>query len=204
MKNSYKYVLAISLLFVVSNIKAQIKFGPVAGLNFSTMTIKVLGVNFESETLTGFHVGVISEIPVIESFVLQPAILYSAKGAEYSIFDEDISLRPTFIEVPLNILYKYDIGLMEIFLKAGPYIAFGVGGQIETNGIEVDIDYGSGNADMKPLDFGLNFGAGVNIKNFIIAGQYGLGLANLTSVEVGNAEMKINTIGISVAYLFGN
>ena len=200
----HKYVLAIFLLFAVSNIQAQVKFGPVAGLNFSTMTIKVLGVNFDSETVMGFHVGMISEIPITESFVLQPAVLYSSKGADYKILEEEISLSPTFIEVPLNILYKYDVGPMDIFLKAGPYIAYGVGGQIETNGIEVDIDYGSGNADMKPLDFGLNFGAGVNYNNFIISGQYGVGLANLTSIEVGNAEMKINTIGISIAYLFGN
>ncbi|MBN2480655.1 MAG: PorT family protein [Bacteroidales bacterium] len=204
MNNLHKIVLAICLLFAVSNIQAQIKFGPVAGLNLSTMTIKVLGLNFDSETVVGFHAGVISEIPVNENFVLQPAVLYTTKGADYTVIGEEIALRPSFIEIPVNILYKYDVGPVKLFLKAGPFIAYGIGGQIESNGIEVDIDYGSGNADMKPFDFGLNFGAGVDFNNFLLSGQYGVGLANLTSIEAGNAEMKINVIGISLAYLFGN
>ena len=49
----------------------------------------------------------------------------------------------------------------------------------------------------------MNFGVGVNIKGFLISAQYGLGLANLTTEDTGDTEMKNKVIGISVGYLFG-
>lgn len=65
-----------------------------------------------------------------------------------------------------------------------------------------DICYGEGeDSDMKPFDFGLGFGAGVDLNGFIISLQYELGLANLAPVD--DTEMKINVFGFSLAYLFG-
>jgi len=203
MKNIYKFLFTTCLVFAVANIQAQIKFGPTAGLNLSTMTIKVLGINFDSETIQGFHAGVVSEIPLNESFFVQPAVLYSVKGADYSFLGEKVSLRPSFIEVPVNIVFKYDVGFADLLLKAGPYLAYGVGGYIESNGVKLDIDYGTDASDMKAFDSGISFGAGLDINNFLITGQYNIGLANLTPIETGNAEMKINVLSFSVAYLFG-
>jgi hypothetical protein len=54
---------------------------------------------------------------------------------------------------------------------------------------------------MKPLDFGLGFGAGLDLNGFIISLQYELGLANLAPID--DTEMKINVFGFSLAYLFG-
>jgi len=56
---------------------------------------------------------------------------------------------------------------------------------------------------MKSFDFGLNFGAGIEISNFQISAQYGLGLTNLAPVTTNDAEMKVRVIGISMAYLLG-
>jgi len=203
MKNLQRIVAIICFVLFATSMQAQVKFGPTAGVNLSTMTIKALGINFDSEIIVGFNAGVVSEIPLFNNFALQPAVLYSTKGAKYDILGEEAEIRPGFIEVPVNMLYKYDFGPVQLLLKAGPYFAYGVGGQVESNGIEADISYGSGTNDMKPFDFGLNFGAGVDISNFQIAAHYGVGLANLTPIETANAEMKINVIGVSVAYLFG-
>jgi len=53
------------------------------------------------------------------------------------------------------------------------------------------------------LDYGVNFGAGVNISGFLVSAQYGLGLANLSPGSTGDGEIKNTVIGISLAYLFG-
>jgi hypothetical protein len=55
---------------------------------------------------------------------------------------------------------------------------------------------------LKPFDIGLNFGAGINIKGLMISAQYGIGLANLSPVTIGDSEMKNKVIGISISSLF--
>ncbi|MDO9255962.1 MAG: porin family protein [Bacteroidales bacterium] len=145
-----------------------------------------------------------SEIPLKENFVLQPGILYSAKGSKYSVGEEDMTISPGFIEIPVNALYKFDVSSAKLFVLAGPYFAFGIGGNIETSEGSADIQFGSGDTKtMKAFDLGLNIGAGVEIKNFQFKVQYGLGLTNLAPVTENDAEMKVRTIGLTVAYLFG-
>ena len=109
------------------------KFGPVAGLNMSKMTLKSSGVGFDPKTLVGFHFGVMAEFPLSGGLVLQPAILYSGKGSSYEFdFGEEVyelKIAPAFIEVPVYAAYKFDLGSVKMFVKAGPYFAYGISGQ---------------------------------------------------------------------------
>jgi hypothetical protein len=208
MKNILKFLLAICLMFAVTNMQAQIKFGPKVGLNLSTMTLKSGGVSYDPKTVVGFNVGVVSEITLSDNLSLQPAVLYSTKGSKYSItflqVAEEYEITPSFIEIPVNVVYKFDLGAAKLFLNAGPYVAYGIGGKIKGGGESDNIIFGTKESDdMKPLDFGLNVGAGVEIANLLISANYGLGLANLSPTTTDNTEMKIKVIGFSVAYLFG-
>ena len=204
MKNLLKFVLVICLMFAFSNMQAQIKFGLKAGLNLSTMTLKGLGISIDPKTLVGFNVGVVSEITLSGNLCLQPAVLYSAKGSKFSVMSEEFQISPSFIEIPVNVVYKFDLGVVKLFLNAGPYAAYGIGGKVESGGESVDIVFGTKETDdMKPLDFGINVGAGVEISNIIISANYGLGLANLSTVTTDDEEMKTKVIGFSIAYLFG-
>jgi hypothetical protein len=204
MKKFMKFALLICLMCVVTSIQAQIKFGPKVGLNLSTMTLKNSGVALDPKTLVGFHIGVISEIPISGNFVLQPALLYSSKGSKYSFLGEETSISPDFLEIPVNVAYKFDLGGMKFFIDAGPYFAYGIGGKIKSGGESKSITFGSDdNADMKPFDVGLNFGVGLDIKSFLLSFNYELGLANLIPGTTDGAEAKSKVIGISVGYLFG-
>jgi hypothetical protein len=208
MKNSLKFAMLICLMVAVTNMQAQIKVGPTFGLNLSTMTLKTMGISMDPKTLVGFNVGVISEIPLSGNLSLQPAVLYSAKGSKYSItffeVTEEAEISPSFLEIPVNALYKFDLGTLKLFLNAGPYLAYGIGGKTKSGGVSAEIRYGSGeNNDMKRFDFGLNFGAGLDIKNFLISAHYGLGLANMAPITTENTESKIKVIEFSVGYLFG-
>jgi hypothetical protein len=195
-------------MLAFTSLQAQVKFGPKAGMNLSTMTLKSSGISFDPKMLVGFHAGLVSEIGLTDNLKLQPGILYSSKGSKYelTLFEEsfDFSMVPAFIEVPLNVLYSFGQGETKFNIFAGPYFAYGIGGKFKSDGETEDIIFGtSEDDDMKPFDIGVNFGAGVNIKGFLVSAQYGLGLANLTTEDTGDTEMKNKVIGISVAYLFG-
>lgn len=195
--------IAFCLLVTATYSQAQIKLGPKVGLNLSTMTLKYAGYGMSPETMIGFNVGIISEITIKGNFVLQPGILFSTKGSKYSVSGYDMSISPSFIEIPVNGLYKIDLGSANFLLFAGPYFAYGIGGDYKTPSESNDIAYGSGeDKDMKSFDCGLNFGAGIEISNFQISAQYGLGLTNLAPITTDGAEMKVSVIGISMAYLF--
>jgi hypothetical protein len=184
--------------------QAQIKFGPTAGLNLSTMTAKSMGISLDPKTIIGFNVGVISEFNLTGNLFLQPELLFTTKGSKYSFMESETTITPSFIEIPVNVVYKFGSGSTKFFVNAGPYFAYGIGGKIKSGSESIKIKFGSGESnDMKPFDFGLTFGAGVELNNFIVSAHYGLGLANLASVTTDNTEAKVKVIGISVAYLFG-
>lgn len=202
MKNFIKFLLVICCMFVVSGIQAQIKFGPKFGLNLSTMTLKESGISIDPKTRAGIHLGLIGEIPLQNNFNIQTGFFFSMKGSKYSVGSTDMTISPNYLEIPVNALYKYELGSAKLLLFAGPYFAYGIGGKYKADGESQDIKFGSGeNNDMKAFDMGLNIGAGIEISDFQITAQYGLGLANLAPVTTNDAKMKNRVFGISVAYL---
>lgn len=208
MKISLRSLMVLFMMFAFISAKAQVKFGPKIGMNLSTMTLKSSGISLDPKMLVGFHAGVISEIGLAENVFLQPGVLFSSKGSKYEITyleqTFEFSMAPGVIEVPINVLYSFGTGSAKLNVFAGPYAAFGITGKTKSDGESLDISYGStAEDDIKPFDFGLNFGAGVNINGFLISAQYGFGLANLAPDTTGDSEMKNKVIAISIGYLFG-
>jgi hypothetical protein len=204
MKNFLKTVMIICLVFAFTSMQAQVKFGAKVGLNMSTMSLKSSGISIDPKTLVGFNIGAISEISLGGSLFIQPGVFYSGKGTKYKIGTEEGTFSPQYLEVPVNVGYYFGTGKTKFSVFAGPYFAFGIGGKIKSGGESVDIKFGTtDNDDMKPMDFGLNLGAGVNLSNFLISAQYAIGLSNLYPVSADDVTMKMKVISISVGYLFG-
>jgi hypothetical protein len=99
-------------------------------------------------------------------------------------------------------LYSFGSHTFKVSLFAGPYLAFVMGGYKLPSGGEINnIKIGSGeNKDLKPFDFGFNFGTGVNVKGLLVSAQYGIGLANVA--PSANSEMKNKVLGISISSSF--
>jgi len=203
--NKYvRYILAIFLTVAFSETYAQIKTGYIFGLNLSTITLKTNDISSNPNMPAGIHLGVFLDIPVKGNFTFQPALVFSSKGADYAIDSVDISIAPTYMEVPLIAVYTFGSDAIKISLFAGPYFAGGIGGyKIVSGGPLKDLNFGSDeNDDLKFFDIGLNFGAGVNIGGLMISAQYGIGLANISPVTTDDTEMKNKVIGISISSLF--
>lgn len=204
MESSLKSGLAILLTLLSVEMNSQIKPGYIFGLNVSTVTLKSKGVESSPDKPLGIHFGGYFEIPVSGNFTFQPALLLSAKGSNYKIDSVDYSLSPIYIEVPITAMYSFGSDAIKISFFGGPYFACGVGGyKIEPDGEMKSLNYGSGeNCDLKYLDIGVNFGAGLNIRGLMISARYGIGLTNIAPETATDPEMKNKVFGISISSLF--
>jgi hypothetical protein len=190
-------------------------FGVRAGVNFNNITGKdASGDKFENNINTGFHAGVNAEIPLGSGSYLQPGILYSQKGAEFKLNgNNEVDL--SYIEVPVNFLYKPTLGTGRVLLGFGPYVGVGIDGKVKTNGTKTDVEFTNNHntetdtpdyAEYKRLDYGGNFLAGYEFGNnlsFQVNAQ--LGLANmLPKGTSGNNKAKANNtgFGVSLGYRF--
>lgn len=228
MKNKkLSLLLFLAVLTVQFNIvKAQTKIGIKAGMNLSNVIMKDNdGHQTATQSIPGFHVGANVEILVAGDFYLQPGVLYSTKGfKQQNGFAYSTNFRATasYIEVPVNLLYKPKLAVGHLILGAGPYLAYGTGGtwRSDTNIQIGDIvgtnvgkiifrkDLSDGEYETylygKPLDYGINFLVGYEFFNQLsIQFNVQTGLANLEP-QYGGVKQggKLNNtgFGISIGY----
>jgi len=169
-------------------------FGLRAGVNFQNINGKDEdGNKLEYDMLTGFNAGINVEIPVAPQFYFQSGLLFSVKGAksEEVILGETYTgrIKISYLEMPLNFLYKPLLGTGHLLLGFGPYVALGIGGTVknegggtsETTDIKfkgtVKITDPNDVVYLRPLDAGANLLAGYEFSNrfsFQLNAQLGL------------------------------
>lgn len=203
-------------------------FGIRAGLNLSNLRgdFKDAVDGSDVKMKAGFHVGVIYDWGISESFYIQPGLYYNMKGVKAEDKEES-SYKSTYnlsyLEVP--VLASYRIALSDRAkwqINAGPYFAVGVGGKLkyEGDGEEEKMDAfgkteynedgeGEDKGDLKRFDFGLSFGIGVSINQFYVGLKYDLGLSNIgekdrwyKGEEESKAKIRTGNFAISVGYNF--
>lgn len=199
----------------------RISFGIRAGVNFQNFNGKDSeGDKLEYDMIVGFHAGVNVEIPVATDFVLQPGLLYTMKGTETDEEGGTGKIKVNYIELPVNFIYKPVLGNGRLLLGLGPYIAYGIGGQVEFSGsgidFEQDIKFESDLSEsqllddefyIKPFDAGANLLAGYEF-GFGISFQLNaqLGLLKVNPGYDGDSDdetsVKNTGFGISVGYRF--
>jgi hypothetical protein len=194
---------------------AKTTFGVRAGVNFTNLNGEDdLGKDLENDIKTGFHIGVNAEIPVATDFYLQPGLLFSTKGAKAKEASVEYKLNLSYIEIPINFLYKPTLGDGKLLLGFGPYIGLGVGGKWKAGDKDYDVKFTSDRkasdpADkyyIKGIDFGGNLLVGYELSSKISAQLNAqLGMSNLEPKFEGKkpeGKMKNTGFGISVGYRF--
>jgi len=159
----FKLVLIVIGLILSVQTFAQVKIGIKAGGNVSNMKFDIdkdFGDEPETKAKMGIHLGLITDIPLLENTLsLQPALLYSNKGYSFDMkkmlddeFDDYgvdmddyegyVRVNYNYIELPINLVYK-NSGFQ---VSAGPYFAIGIGGNFkhdfsfEADGVDFDSD----------------------------------------------------------------
>ena len=197
-----------------------ISFGLRGGVNFQNINGKdVTGDKLKLDLLTGFNAGVVIQIPVAPEFYVQSGLLYTTKGAKSDNFQGtsiNMKLNPSYIELPINLLYKPLLGQGHLLLGFGPYLAYGIGGKATIGSNEYDIEYANEFSNVFPygqylkrLDYGANLFFGYELSNGIslqLNTQFGLAEINAknTNPLYNNADtsFKNTGFGLSLGYMF--
>lgn len=159
----------MAALLVVSTVQAQFRFGVKGGYNVAK--VKFNKTVFKSENINGFHIG-----PTVESMIgpggigIDAALLYSQRG-----FDSDeVTVRNSYLDVPVNVKFKLGLPLVNPYLTAGPYISLRVAGDKQWS-----VSDKLSQIKARTFGAGLNIGAGAEIFNLLQVGvTYSLGLTN--------------------------
>lgn len=214
------FLLAISQTFAQGTENSKISFGILGGLNMQNLNGKDMdGDKLENDMIVGYHVGVNVQIPVAPEFYFQPGLMLSTKGAENKGDLLTSTYKLSYIELPLNFVYKALLGNGYFMLGFGPYLAYGIGGKATIKGgpatLESDIEFQSEvesgdpltTTYFKPFDAGANifFGYELSAGLFLqLNAQLGMLDINPDDKRFPDNDLSIkNTgFGLSVGYRF--
>jgi hypothetical protein len=222
-------MLSAPLAIAQSTDNAKISFAILGGINFQNINGKDNNGNkLKNGLLTGFHAGININIPVAPDFYFQPGLLFSIKGAKDDFFSPEAkasgdfvtTTKLSYIEIPLNLLYRPQLGKGYILLGFGPYIAFGIGGKENSEygsiSYERDVKFKStvtnfidliDNSYYRLFDAGANIFFGYELSMGILLqlnAQLGLLKINpeYSWITDSKASYKNTGFGISIGYRF--
>lgn len=198
MKNKIVFLTAALTLFSFTA-KTQsesqgVTFGLRAGFNMQTINGKDRsGDALEFDMVPRINAGVVVGIPVATDFFVQTGLLFSTKGAKHEeqffgmTYKTEYSL--SYIELPMNLLYKPVLGNGNLLLGFGPYVAYGVAGKAKYNNSEENIEFTKEYSSLNPLHTNhfkpLDFGG-----NLLFGYELGMGLSFQMNVQLGMAQIN--------------
>jgi hypothetical protein len=198
-----KKIIIIALaLFVAHEASAQskFKFGVKGGWDFENFDIGgSVGEQLKKENSTSWNLGAVAQIGLGGSFYIQPEILYSSQKIEMSypvyrydsafpIHVYDPNTKISYFQVPVNLLYKFDMPAITPFVSGGVYFGYAV--NISGH------DIGKGN--IKKTDWGVSLGAGVEFWKLQVTAKYNWALQDIS--DASGLTWKNNKFNVSVAF----
>lgn len=199
-------IFALIAISICANAQQQVKIGPKAGVNFSTLSNLS-----KTKTLTGFYVGAVAELKLTEQFSFQPELLYSSQGAK-NVYSETLSGNEvqhhnhdilSYINIP--VMGKYFI-VNSFSIELGPQFGLLIKAEnkdkITTNGVEV-----KENRDFKDevnsFDFGIGAGLAYELPSGLFANaRYNYGLTNVgkSGQYYGGSKNRVMQLGIGFKF----
>ncbi|MBQ7822709.1 MAG: PorT family protein [Bacteroidaceae bacterium] len=199
MKKFFFLLLAIGLFVLPMSTNAQLKIGPKVGISMSSFDYSRSGGDISSKT--GITAGILCEyISPWHGLGFDVALMYESRRANWEK-DIDISYdndkinvkNMEYINIPVNLKWKYSLPIIAVFATAGPQFSFladksivsGRTTEIKRNSVEVGFNLGLGIELFKALQ--------------ISAGHY---WATNPILETSIGEWKARTWTVGAAYLF--
>lgn len=224
--NTKRMYLFLVLLSTVALAQTQtsgadkMRFAILGGVNLQTLSGKDFnGDKFDNKAIPGFHLGANAQIPIVQDFYFQPGLLFTTKGAKSTTGTITSTYKLTYIELPLNLVYKGSLGNGYIMLGFGPYVAYGISGKaIYEDGstsekIEMDVIFKNVveindpvlSPYFKAFDAGGNIFAGYEMAMGIfmqLNTQFGMFKINPQDDRIPGSEMstKNTGFGLSIGY----
>lgn len=158
------------------------------GLNLSNLISDEIT---DEDARIGFHAGVYGQLFVNEGFAIQPELNFSTKGnrvtSNFGIIDQETKFNISYLDVPVLAVFKLG-QVAEI--HAGPYWAYLVGANIDTDG-DLGDDFQELDRDnFDNWDYGLVGGIGFNLGAVQLGARYNYGLN-----EIAKSQGAKNLLG---------
>ena len=189
--------LLVAVLGMASPAAAQAAFGVRVGANFANLSFDPDDEQ-DTSTRTGLNVGGFASIPFNARFAFQPEVLYSQQGSKASEDGFEATLKLDYVNVPLLAKINLSSGQNPVSLLVGPQIGFRTGAQVESEGVEVDIE-----EQTESTDWGLVIGMSATVGKFVVLdGRYTWGLSNINADPEDNQKVKNRVFTVSVGVMF--
>ncbi len=197
-----QYIILGLLLITVNAIFSQgqkINIGVTAGINYASLS------SSESESLTdykgkvGFLVGGFATIRLTKAIAIQPELLFSLQGANFSIdpnkvfisgdpsspaFFSEIegTINEAMILVPVTVIFDFND---TIEMQVGPQLGYNIHREIiYSTDIQMDGDFFKLESDSKKAELGAILGVGYNFsKKFLLSMRYAYGVTKRQDVN---------------------
>lgn len=167
-------VLAATVATVAAAQKST-NYGLLAGGSFAKFRGADIG-DFD-HTKVGIAGGFFVTAGLSPRFAVQPEILFVQKGGKNDVDDQ--SIRISYIEIPVLLKLRVPTkGIVSPNLYAGGAVDIKAGCSVKS---ATTSDCGTFGASIKSTDFGVVFGAGVDIRRAVITARYVLGLSKFDS-----------------------
>ena len=192
-----------------------ISFGVRAGVSLQNINGRDANDNkLENKLVPRFQGGVNVELPLADDFYLQPGVMFAAKGTEFKGSNTNLSI--SYLEIPVNFLFKPVVGKGKLLMGIGPYLGFGIAGTAKpANGSSSSVKFKNSITVAEALtapyfrktDAGANLLFGYELSNMLsvqLNAQLGLAKINPDIDGVSNNKtMYRNTgFGLSIGYRF--
>lgn len=185
MKSIFFGLALVASTFAFSQKTSSVRFGLKAGLNVSTIS------NSDSKSKAGLYGGTFANIPVSQSFSVQPEVLYSRIGGK----DSEVKVNMDYIVVPILLQYN---PLTNLYLEVGPQFGFMVSAKGKSRGLSADLK-----DNFRTFDLGLGLGAGYYFtSNIGVNVRYVAGLTDVIKDREGGDISRNGVFQIGFAYKF--
>ncbi len=188
--------------------QANAQIGVKLGYNFAKQTefiAKQPGFNLDEykKASQGVLYGGFFDKDLIPLLDIRVGLEYSPKGVKVGRNDDYIQTQINYLELP--VLAKVNIG--PLYGLGGVYGAYAMNGKFKTNilGVETEQDIKFDDDDARRIDYGLKFGAGIQMGlgpvHAFAQLEYSYGIANVSSIE--RAESHNSVLTASVGLILG-
>jgi len=196
------FLIVLSIIYLSFNSYSQTKFGIKAGLNLTNQKYSGFVVKVQTDPIITFTIGGLADLELSENLGISLGIQLQGVGGKITAPIESES-RIDYINIPVKLQYNFT----DLFIGAGPYFSYGIGGKNEDNGTNLDLMLGEDSTDhFSPIDYGFVFEAGYKFSKFQASLNYNLGLANINPKEIKDSFQSVDTrnssIGVSLSYMF--
>ena len=193
-----KIILLATTLIIASVSFGQITgftIGPKVGANFSKFTTDQSEI--EEQIKNSFYFGAFARFG--QKFYLQPELLVMNRNGELKnneIQGSSGTIEVGSIDVPLLVgLRLLNLKVASVRVMAGPVASFAVNKSVTLNETwDDEIDFTED--DIKNANWGLQFGAGVDVLFLTLDLRYEIGLSDFSEIQEFDLKNNMFTIGL--------